>query len=224
VKEILKEDIMKMSSMSNRLIILCSLLVILAFSFSISVTKAEAAGRRNTKRAKKVKKINPDDPNSPIYLGTHGQHAGKGDIDKPAGIGYQKGRAWHPQALESAGLPKDKFGLIDWAKIVREGLIKPKFSLNPNAEEFPPLQMDVIIHTKSDYVNDVRYPHEIHTWWLKCEVCHPKIFIPVAGQNNITMRGIVKGKWCGRCHNKVAFPLSNCTRCHTVPKKKVSKR
>ncbi len=42
----------------------------------------------------------------------------------------------------------------------------------------------------------------------------------------MTMRGIVKGKWCGRCHNKVAFPLSNCTRCHTVPKKKkkVSKK
>jgi len=213
---------MKMSSMKHKLIILCSLLVILAFSVTGILTEAQSATRRGKKTQKKV---NPEDPTSVIYLGTKGQLAGRGDPTHPPGIGYKKGRAWHPQALEAAGLPKDKFGLIDWAKIVREGLIKPRFSLDPNAtDEFPPLQMDVIIHTKSDYINDVLYPHEIHTWWLKCEVCHPKIFIPAAGQNNITMQGIVKGKWCSRCHNKVAFPLSNCTRCHTVPKKKSAKK
>lgn len=208
--------------MKNRLIILCSLLVILAFSVTAVITEAESATRRTTKSAQK--KINPDDPSSVIYLGTKGKLAGRGDPDKPAGIGYQKGRAWHPQALEATGLPKDKFGLIDWAKIVREGLIKPRFTLNKGEDEFPPLQMDVIIKAKGDYVNDVRYPHEIHTWWLKCSVCHPKIFIPAAGQNNMSMIGIVQGKWCGRCHNKVAFPLANCTRCHTVPKKKVSNK
>jgi c(7)-type cytochrome triheme protein len=213
---------MKMPSMKNKLIILFSLLLVIAFTVGGVLTEAQSATKRTTK--KKTKKVNPDDPTSVIYLGTKGQLAGRGDPDKPAGIGYQKGRAWHPQALEAAGLPKDKFGLVDWAKIVREGLIKPKHSLDPNADEFPPLQMDVVIKAKGDYVNDVLYPHEIHTWWLKCEVCHPKIFVPAAGQNNMSMIGIVKGKWCGRCHNKVAFPLSNCTRCHTVPKKKVSKK
>ncbi len=211
---------MKMSSMNNRLIILFSLLVILAFSVTGFITETEAAPKKSAKR---VQKVNPDDPTSVIYLGTKGKLAGTGDASKPAGIGYQKGRAWHPQALEAAGLPKDKFGLIDWAKIVRKGYIKPKHSLTKGVDEFPPLQMDVIIKAKGDYVNDVRYPHEIHTWWLKCEVCHPKIFIPAAGQNNMSMVGIVQGKWCGRCHNKVAFPLSNCTRCHTVPKKQASK-
>lgn len=208
---------MKMSSMNNRLIILCSLLVILAFSFTAIVTEAESAQKR-------AKKINPDDPTSVIYLGTKGKLAGTGDASRPAGIGYQKGRAWHPQALEAAGLPKDRFGLIDWAQIVRDGFIKPKHSLKKGVDEFPPLQMDVIIKAKGDFVNDVRYPHEMHTYWLKCEVCHPKIFVPAAGQNNMSMVGIVEGKWCGRCHNKVAFPLSNCAKCHTVPKKAASKK
>ena len=60
---------MKMSSMKNRLIILCSLLVILAFSFTVVITEAEAA-------PKSAKKINPDDPSSVIYLGTKGELAG----------------------------------------------------------------------------------------------------------------------------------------------------
>jgi c(7)-type cytochrome triheme protein len=82
----------------------------------------------------------------------------------------------------------------------------------------PPLPLDVLIIAKSDFVDDVIYPHEIHTWWLKCEVCHPKIFVPAKGQNKMTMSGIAEGKWCGRCHGKVAFPLTDCTRCHVSPK------
>lgn len=203
---------MRIFSIKNKLPFLFSLVAVL--SFIVVGTLSEAA----TDKAAK-KKIDPSDPTSVIYLGTSGKLAGTGDGTKPAGIGYQKGRAWHPQALKATGLPKDKFGLIDWAKIVRQGLIKPKFSLDPNADEMPPMPLDILIPAKGDFVNDVLYPHEIHTWWLKCEVCHPKIFVPAKGQNNMSMVGVVEGKWCGRCHNKVAFPLSDCQRCHTVPKK-----
>ena len=79
--------------------------------------------------------------------------------------------------------------------------------------------MDVLIEAKGDFVDDVVYPHWIHTYWLKCDVCHPKIFIPAKGQNNMTMVGIAEGKWCGRCHGKIAFPLTDCSRCHVKPKK-----
>jgi c(7)-type cytochrome triheme protein len=103
-------------------------------------------------------------------------------------------------------------------------MIDPKFSLDPaDDSEMPPLDMNILIPAKGDYVDDVIYPHEIHTYWLKCEVCHPQIFIPAKGQNNMSMVGIVKGEWCGRCHNKVAFPLTDCKRCHSSPKKKAKK-
>ncbi len=210
---------MKIFSKNKRLTFLFSVLVVLCFIVVGTLTDAESA----TKKKKSTKKIDPNDPTSVIYLGTTGKLAGTGRGIVPAGIGYKKGRGWHPQALNAAGLPRDKFGLIDWAKIVREGLIKPRHSLNPKEDEFPPLPLNIEIVAKGDFVNNVLYPHEIHTWWLKCEVCHPKIFIPAKGQNNITMVGIVKGKWCGRCHNKVAFPLSDCKRCHTIPKKKAKK-
>jgi c(7)-type cytochrome triheme protein len=196
--------------------LLFSLVIFLGFAVTGLVSDAESAT--------KGKRIDPTDPTSVIYLDTAGKPAGIGDPNKPASLSYRSGRGWHPQALNAAGLPKDRYGLIDWARIVRENLIKPKPSLDPDAGEMPPLKMDVLIEAKGDYVDNVIYPHEMHTYWLKCEVCHPKIFIPARGQNNMTMIGIVEGKWCGRCHNKIAFPLTDCTRCHTSPKKQSKKR
>jgi len=72
-------------------------------------------------------------------------------------------------------------------------------------------------------MNDVLYPHDIHTYWLKCDICHDTkggaIFNQEAGSNNVTMRAMIgENKWCGRCHDKVAFPLADCPRCHTIPK------
>jgi c(7)-type cytochrome triheme protein len=193
--------------------LLTSVVAGVAFAFTGNIDAAQKD---------KAPKIDPNDPSSVIYLDTSGKPAGLGDPSKPPSVAYKAGQGWHPQALSAAGLPKDKYGLVDWAKLVRENIIKPKPSLDPNADEMPPLKMDVVIPAKGDFVNDVLYPHEMHTYWLKCEVCHPKIFVPAKGQNNMTMVGIVQGKWCGRCHGKVAFPLTDCNRCHTVPKKGAS--
>lgn len=192
--------------------LLTSVVAGVAFAFTGNIDAAQKD---------KAPKIDPNDPSSVIYLDTSGKPAGLGDPSKPPSVAYKAGQGWHPQALSAAGLPKDKYGLVDWAKLVRENIIKPKPSLDPNADEMPPLKMDVVIPAKGDFVNDVLYPHEMHTYWLKCEVCHPKIFVPAKGQNNMTMVGIVQGKWCGRCHGKVAFtfwPRANCTRCHIIPK------
>jgi len=201
--------------------LLFSLLAFVGFAMPGTFSKAEAANNAAKKSVKKAApKIDPSDPKSVIYLDTKGNPAGVGDPTHPPSFAYSKGRGWHPQALAATGLPKDRYGLIDWAKIVREKLIDPKFSLDPaETDEMPPLEMNVLIPAKGDFVDDVIYPHEIHTYWLKCEVCHPQIFIPAKGQNNMTMVGIVNGQWCGRCHNKVAFPLTDCKRCHSSPKK-----
>lgn len=202
--------------------LLASVVAGLGFAFTGNIdaaTKDKPVKVAQAKQKKAAPKIDPNDPSSVIYLDTSGKPAGVGDPNKPPSVAYKAGMGWHPQALSAAGLPKDKYGLVDWAKLVRENIIKPKHSLDPNADEMPPLAMDVVIPAKGDYVNDVLYPHEMHTFWLKCEVCHPKIFVPAKGQNPMTMVGIVQGQWCGRCHGKVAFPLTDCNRCHTVPKK-----
>lgn len=183
---------------------------------SAAAPAAPAAKEAATK--KEAPKLDPKDPGSVIYLDTSGKPAGVGDPNRPPSFAYSKGHGWHPQALTASNLPKDKFGLIDWARSVRENRIAPKPSLDPNDDEMPPLKMDVLIPTKSDFVDDVIYPHEMHTFWLKCEVCHPNIFIPQKGANNMTMVDITNGKFCGRCHNRIAFPLADCKRCHVSPK------
>jgi len=71
---------------------------------------------------------------------------------------------------------------------------------------------------------DVIFPHDIHSFWLGCKVCHGTqdgpMFIDELGANNVTMMEIGQGKWCARCHDKVAFPISDCNRCHNHPKGK----
>jgi hypothetical protein len=32
------------------------------------------------------------------------------------------------------------------------------------------------------------------------------------------MTKIAAGEYCGRCHDRVAFPLTDCLRCHVKPK------
>lgn len=122
-------------------------------------------------------------------------------------------------ALDS--LPKDGNNQPNWTVAVVNGLISPRGSLDPNAEEEPMYDMNVFIEAKVPLMANVLFPHSIHTYWLSCNVCHPKIFIPEAGANDISMDAIFKGEWCGRCHGKVAFtfwPRGNCTRCHSVLK------
>lgn len=122
-------------------------------------------------------------------------------------------------ALDS--LPKDPEGMVNWTAAVVEGVINPRGSLDPRAPEEPMLDMNIFIEAKVPLMNNVLFPHSIHTYWLSCKNCHPKIFVPMAGMNEITMNEIFAGEWCGRCHNKVAFPFwprVNCLRCHSVAK------
>mgnify|MGYP001607278393 CR=1 FL=1 len=166
--------------------------------------------------------LDPKDPKSILYLNAKGQLAGTGDPTKsgPASESVRVGAGWHPEALAAAVLPKDRYGLIDWARAVKENTIEPRFTIDDDdVQEKPPLDVNVLIEAKSDYFNNVLFPHYIHTWWLKCEVCHPKIFVPQKGGNRMFMTEIAQGQWCGRCHGKVSFPLTDCKRCHTQPKK-----
>lgn len=166
--------------------------------------------------------VDPKDPKSILYMDTKGNLAGTGDVTK-SGVSSEAAKAgagWHPTALSGVVVPKDRYGLVDWAKTIREKIIAPRHSLDPEMteEDAEPLDMNVEIKAKSDFVNDVIFPHAIHTYWFACEGCHEKIFKTAAGQNDMTMAGIAEGKWCGKCHGKVAFPLVDCNRCHTKPR------
>lgn len=159
------------------------------------------------------------DPSLLIYLSSRGVVAGTGDPSGFADLAYKAGQAQHPAAMELSKLPKDKFGLVDWAAAIKNGLVKPLDSLEPGAYPAPPFNLDIVVHTKSNFMNDVVFPHYVHTLWLTCTNCHTQIFQMKAGGNpDMTMAKITAGEYCGRCHNRVAFPLSDCNRCHVKAK------
>ncbi len=169
-------------------------------------------------RAKLPEPVESASVRSSIYLGSDGKPAGTGDPSQPVSEAYKIGMSARPAALAGAGLPKDKFGLIDWVAVVKKGEIKPLGSLDPNKPDIPPFDMDIVIEAKGDFVNNVLFPHNEHTYWLGCENCHPAPFVMGKGKNKMSMVEISEGKWCGKCHGKVAFPLTDCSRCHTLQK------
>lgn len=124
-----------------------------------------------------------------------------------------------PDVVSLNFLPKDKYGFVDWAQSIRDGLIKPRDSILDGAPAvvIPGVQ-DVVIKSKLAFMPDVLFPHSAHTVWLKCNNCHPNIFKQKAGETPITMSAIWRGQYCGRCHDKVAFPIRNCFKCHSVPR------
>lgn len=116
------------------------------------------------------------------------------------------------------GLPKSKSGnYVDWVKALADKKISPRYDkTDPNAV---PIVMDLnIVREVKGSMPNVVYPHKQHTEWLDCSNCHPAIFIPQKGANNISMAAILLGEKCGVCHGKVAFPVSECRRCHSQKK------
>lgn len=106
---------------------------------------------------------------------------------------------------------------VNWVKTLNEGKITPRFDrIDPKAE---PLVFDLnIVREVKGSMPDVVYPHKQHTEWLDCSNCHPAIFIPQKGANQISMASILLGEKCGVCHGKVAFPVSECRLCHSKKK------
>ena len=107
---------------------------------------------------------------------------------------------------------------VDWVQTIEKGIIKPRSDrLDPTAEQ---LVFDLNVRrVPRGSMPNVIYPHKQHTEWLDCSNCHPAIFIPQRGANQISMGAILLGQKCGVCHGKVSFPVSQCTKCHSEPKK-----
>lgn len=117
------------------------------------------------------------------------------------------------EALARA-LPADGLGNVDWVEAVDRGLIEPRAGPKEDAPSAPILPYDVYFDPGVPLFQAV-FPHAQHTYWLRCDSCHPSIFEMRAGANPITMAKIFQGEFCGRCHGKVAFaPETGCPRCH----------
>ncbi len=118
-------------------------------------------------------------------------------------------------------LPKAVLGnQIDWELAEEKGLIKPVDFLEGVSRKRTPLQAqkDFSIKVKASWMDKVLFSHKKHAIWNGCEVCHPEIFPNVKkGATKYSMFQIVNGQYCGVCHDKVAFPLRDCQRCHTEP-------
>ena len=123
-----------------------------------------------------------------------------------------------PPARAFANLPKSPAGNhVDWVRALESKRIEPRWDRNdPKA---PAVVMDLnIVREVKGSMPDVVYPHKQHTEWLDCSNCHPSIFIPQKGANQISMAAILLGQKCGACHGRVAFPVSECRLCHSKKK------
>jgi len=108
---------------------------------------------------------------------------------------------------------------VDWVKSLNNGKIEPRYDrLDATKKPFV-MDLNIVREVKGSMPNVV-YPHKQHTQWLDCSNCHPDIFIPKKGANQISMAAILMGEKCGVCHGKVAFPVSDCRKCHSQKKKK----
>lgn len=118
-------------------------------------------------------------------------------------------------------MPKTALGNgINWEEAEEKGLIHPIDFLEGVSIQRPSLkaQKDFSISVKSSWMDKVLFSHKKHAVWNGCEVCHPEIFPSVQkGATKYSMFQIVGGQYCGVCHDRVAFSLRDCQRCHTQP-------
>ncbi len=127
-------------------------------------------------------------------------------------------RQLQPPATAFAGLPKSMAGNhVDWVRALDGQAIAPRWDRNDPAAAAVVMDLNIVREVKGS-MPDVVYPHKQHTQWLDCANCHPAIFAPQKGANQISMASILLGQQCGVCHGKVAFPVSECRLCHSRKK------
>lgn len=114
-------------------------------------------------------------------------------------------------------MPADIVGnKVNWVRALREGYIAPRAKIFEDTTVN--LLDSKIIMKDTGEMPLVVFPHLPHTEWLDCSNCHEEIFKSEAGATPVNMFEILQGRYCGRCHGAVAFPLTECKRCHSMPR------
>ncbi len=118
----------------------------------------------------------------------------------------------------TGNLPKGRFGNgIDWEKAEADKLVNPVDYLEGISIKRKSIaaQKDFALEPKLEGMPEIIFSHKKHALWNGCELCHPEIFIGVKkGTTKYSMIEIFDGKYCGVCHTSVAFPVTDCQRCH----------
>jgi c(7)-type cytochrome triheme protein len=119
-------------------------------------------------------------------------------------------------------LPRDTAGnQVNWVRALEENAIEPRANLQPGTE-VRVLETDILLSLKGG-LPMVRFPHRQHTLWLDCRNCHETPFKSRIGANRLSMFQMLQGEQCGICHGAVAFPLTECARCHNTPRAPAAK-
>ena len=121
-----------------------------------------------------------------------------------------------PQEALSGLVPDNAGNQVRWVQALEKGEIRPREKLFSQTV-VRKLDQDIILDVKGG-MPAVRFPHRQHTEWLDCVNCHDGIFKTQTGATKITMFNILQGEQCGICHGAVAFPLTECMRCHSINK------
>jgi c(7)-type cytochrome triheme protein len=112
-------------------------------------------------------------------------------------------------------LPPDTAGnQVRWVQALDRGLIQPRTNIQP--ETVVKLRTTEVLLKNTGIEPMVRFPHRQHTAWLDCSNCHEHLFAEQAGATRINMLLNLMGEKCGLCHGAVSFPLTECSRCHSV--------
>lgn len=78
---------------------------------------------------------------------------------------------------------------------------------------------DVLLNRRSEAqgMRPVVFPHWFHRVRFQCSVCHGELgFKMRAGANDVSMKDIMDGQFCGMCHNgQVAWSAERCDLCHS---------
>ena len=121
-----------------------------------------------------------------------------------------------PREALSALAPDVVGNQVRWMQALDSGQIKPRTNIQP--ETIVNLRTTEVLLKNTGEMPMVRFPHRQHTAWLDCSNCHEQLFDKTAGTTRINMLLILAGEKCGLCHGAVAFPLTECLRCHSVPR------
>jgi len=117
----------------------------------------------------------------------------------------------------TAQFPKGRFGNnVDWEAAEEMGRIALTDTLPEVSVKRRPLEVpkDYSIESKMNGLPDIIFSHKKHAVWNGCEPCHPDIYPVKAGSTKYSMEDVFAGKYCGVCHSTVAFPTTDCQRCH----------
>lgn len=170
-----------------------SLLVLRALALAGLAAFALAAWAQDTRRWQPLVNDGVHDPKSPAI-----------------------GLLQEPREALSRLAPDTAGNKVRWMESLTRGEISPRSRVEA-ATNVELRESEIYLNLKGG-TPIVKFPHNQHTLWLACSNCHDGLFKREVGATKLDMGKMLMGEQCGLCHGAVAFPLTECDRCHNTPR------